>query len=235
MRFIFGTSEGEVKEYGLETGEENQRRDEQSMEIQSDSTLEAQQDVIEGPTEDRITYSKWATTEAEDTAVKDLMDQKPWGTTFSSARPSSNPPPEPLPAPHGFTPSPSSTPVPPSPLSFPLPSSSIAIPSQVDDPPSPQREVQIHVSPSSLNHQAYISRQGYYSSFRVSNKSIMAEDLEQRVPVYGMVDLRLDKEETPIRIRVKRDEAGNGKALPRLRELWENGMRKRNGGDATAT
>lgn len=61
----------------------------------------------------------------------------------------------------------------------------------------------------------------------------MAEDLERRVPVFGIIDLRMDKEETPIRIRVKRDEVGNQKALPRLRELWEAGIRKRNGGSAS--
>ena len=234
MRFMFGTSEGEVKEYGLELGDENQQGDERNIELHSESTQEARQDNVEGSTENRVTEPKWATAEAEAAAVKNLKDQKPWGTTFSSVSPPSNPPPEPLPDSHESVPSPSSTPIPPTSLPFSLPSSSVETPSQVDNPPPPQREVQIHVSPSSLNHQAYISRQGYYSSFRVSNKTIMAEDLEQRVPVFGMVDLRMDKEETPIRIRVKRDEAGDREALPRLRELWENGMRKRNGG-ATAT
>ncbi|KAL9118102.1 MAG: hypothetical protein Q9187_005356 [Circinaria calcarea] len=233
MRFVFGTSEGKVKEYGLNAGDENQRRDDQRIGIRSDSTQEATRQVVEDSIEDQITGVKRPISDADDAAIKELKDRKPWGTTFPSVQALSNPPPEPSPVPPDSTPPSSSVPVANPPLPFPLPSSSVQIPSSIDDPQPPLREVQIHVSPSTLNHQAYISRQGYYSGFRVSNKTIMAEDLEGRVPVFGMVDLRMDKEETPIRIRVKRDEVGNQKALPRLRELWEAGIRKRTGGSAT--
>lgn len=54
----------------------------------------------------------------------------------------------------------------------------------------------------------------------------MAEDLERRVPVVGMVDCSIKKGEAPLRIRIKRQEK---ERLERrtLRELWEEGKRER--------
>lgn len=89
-----------------------------------------------------------------------------------------------------------------------------------------QQEVQLYISPSAMNHQAYIERQGYYGRFNIVNRSVMAEDLEPRVPLVGLVELQVNKEEVPLRIRRKRAESGSTATLPRLRDLWEEGKRK---------
>ena len=54
----------------------------------------------------------------------------------------------------------------------------------------------------------------------------MAEDLEDRVPLDGMVDVSLNKEEVPLRIRIKNQEKQVQKNIP-LREMWEEGQRER--------
>ena len=90
-----------------------------------------------------------------------------------------------------------------------------------------QQEVLLYISPSAMNHQAYIERQGYYGRFNIVNRSVMAEDLEPRVPLVGLVELQVNKEEVPLRIRRKRAESGSTATLPRLRDLWEEGKRKR--------
>ena len=59
-------------------------------------------------------------------------------------------------------------------------------------------------------------------------KTIMAEDLENRVPLAGMVDVSLSKEEVPLRIRIKRQEK-QAQRIISLREMWEEGRREREG------
>ena len=72
-----------------------------------------------------------------------------------------------------------------------------------------------------MNSQAYIERQGYYTDFVPDRKSIMAEDLEGRVPLEGLFDCRIKKEEVPLRIRNKRKEKGIREVFS-LKALWDN-------------
>ena len=66
----------------------------------------------------------------------------------------------------------------------------------------------------------------------------MAEDLEERVPVRGLMDCDVGKDETPLRVRIKRREQeererkeGRGPmglmGLMGLMDLWERGKRER--------
>ena len=209
--------------------------------------------------------------EAEDAAVKGLKPSGTgkWGTTFSSIKPPDTHIPPPLPIlPHT---SPSPSPQQPQhtssaqslasgiPEPSPLPTAAQSIrstppsssPSPNSSPPSPLRETQIIIFPSILNHESYISRQGYHSRFTPQNNSIMAEDLEKRVPLEGMKDLSLRKEEVPLRIRmrnqereregereskqamdremgtdgVSEDRKRKGAGRKTLRELWEQGLK----------
>lgn len=108
----------------------------------------------------------------------------------------------------------------------------IAPPSSSNAKPSPHhelqhREFQLTISRSYLNHQAYIERQAYYGSFTPDMRSIMAEDLESRVPLKGLADCRLGKEEVPLRIRQKRKEKDAERGWMGLKELWEIGRREK--------
>lgn len=90
-----------------------------------------------------------------------------------------------------------------------------------------QREFQLTISRSHLNHQAYIERQAYYGSFNPDMRSIMAEDLESRVPLKGLADCKLGKEEVPLRIRQRRKEKDAERGWVGLKELWEIGRREK--------
>lgn len=90
-----------------------------------------------------------------------------------------------------------------------------------------QREFQLTISRSHLNHQAYIERQAYYGPFNPDLRSIMAEDLESRVPLWGLADCKLGKEEVPLRIRQKRKEEVAERGWVGLKELWEIGRREK--------
>lgn len=95
---------------------------------------------------------------------------------------------------------------------------------------APIREFQLWVSPSHMNHQAYIERQGYYASFIPNRKTIMAEDLENRVPLAGLIDCRINKEEVPLRLRNKRQEKGLSEPFS-IRALWEKRHSRKRFGD----
>ncbi len=47
----------------------------------------------------------------------------------------------------------------------------------------------------------------------------MAEDLELRVPVKGLADCQMEKGETPLRMRQRR-EVARGKQRKTLEEVW---------------
>ena len=125
--------------------------------------------------------------------------------------------------------------------SNPTPSSSTSTslpypPSPSSDPNSPSsyteegsKEFNLTITRSVLNHQAYIQRQHYYGGFHLDKLNAMAEDLEPRVPVKGMIDCQLTKGEAPLRLRLKRREnqEKDGIAKKSLRELWEQGRRER--------
>ena len=90
----------------------------------------------------------------------------------------------------------------------------------LQNPTAPIKEFQLWVTPSHMNHQAYIERQGYYGEFVPNRKTIMAEDLEGRVPLEGLCDCRLKKEEVPLRVRNNRKAKGFPEPFS-LRALWE--------------
>ncbi|KAL8808225.1 MAG: hypothetical protein Q9182_000289 [Xanthomendoza sp. 2 TL-2023] len=89
----------------------------------------------------------------------------------------------------------------------------------------PIREFQLTVRKSLFDHQAYIERQAYYAGFNPEMKTIMAEDLKDRVPLEGFLDCSLNKRDVPLRIRLKRKE--QHRPQKSLRQLWETGKRER--------
>ncbi|CAO1605444.1 hypothetical protein XANCAGTX0491_008962 [Xanthoria calcicola] len=90
---------------------------------------------------------------------------------------------------------------------------------------TPIQEFQLTVEKSFFNHQAYIERQAYYAGFNPDMKTIMAEDLKDRVPLEGFLDCDLNKGDVPLRIRLKKKERNRSKAS--LKELWETGKMER--------
>ena len=130
-----------------------------------------------------------------------------WGSKF---RPDAAQQPQPAPSkPTNPTPKTSATaiPLPPSPE-----------PSRAKET-KPAREFELTVSRSLLNHQAYIERQGYYEGFNPDMKTLMAGDLKRRVPLEGYADCRLLREETPLRLRLKRKDEKRREVS--LRGMWE--------------
>ena len=88
------------------------------------------------------------------------------------------------------------------------------------------REFQLKISRSHHNHRAYIERQGYYGGFNPDRMSIMAEDLQNRVPMEAMVDCQLNKPEVPLWVKeMKADRVAKKRAS--LRQMWEEGKRER--------
>lgn len=85
---------------------------------------------------------------------------------------------------------------------------------------SQHRDFELKITLSNMNHQAYIERQGYYGPFMTNKKTVMAQDLDGRVPLQGLLDCHMGKPEVPLRIRIKRTEQGT--LLPfSLRALYE--------------
>lgn len=57
----------------------------------------------------------------------------------------------------------------------------------------------------------------------------MAEDLEARVPMKGLMDCQIDKGEVPLRVRQKREHA-RGKQRKTLGEVWREAQLKQERG-----
>ena len=55
----------------------------------------------------------------------------------------------------------------------------------------------------------------------------MGDDLEGRVPVVGMADCRLEKQEVPLRYRIKRRQEEDQGGWVSLGSLWDEGERER--------
>lgn len=171
---------------------------------------------------------------AETTSFPSKGSSSRWGTTFASSKSAQNtitssppsPPPLKASSPPTFTPNP----LPPHPLN-PSTETPLPPPNASLNPPTdpPRRELQLNISRSFTNHEAYIKRQGYYGGFTPNRKTIMAEDLEDRVPLEGMVDVSLSKAEVPLRIRIKKQEKQTQRRVS-LREMWEEGRRDREAG-----
>lgn len=121
------------------------------------------------------------------------------------------------------------TPNPP-PLNYPGPSADIPVPpplQQFSKPTPPEfREFQLKISPSYTTHGAYIERQGYYGGFNVDTSTIMAEDLQDRVPLEGMADCQLQKPEVALWVK-DMQKYRLGKNRSTLRQVWETGRRER--------
>lgn len=89
------------------------------------------------------------------------------------------------------------------------PTQDVATPSLYHSrPATSQRDFELKITLSNMNHQVYIERQGYYGPFATNKKTIMAQDLDGRVPLKGLLDCRIGKPEVPLRIRIKRAEQG---------------------------
>lgn len=89
------------------------------------------------------------------------------------------------------------------------------------------REFRLQISYSQGNHQEYIKRQAYYGGFKLDTSSIMAEDLEGRVPLEGMVDCAINKPEVPLWVRDMRRDKNEKVGMGSLRKIWEEGRRSR--------
>ena len=93
-------------------------------------------------------------------------------------------------------------------------------PSSSSQDAAPSREFQLKISPSHMNHQSYMERQGYYAGFEPDRKTIMGADLEDRVPLAGLMDCHVKKEEVHLRIRDERKRNGFPQPFS-IRKLWE--------------
>lgn len=89
------------------------------------------------------------------------------------------------------------------------------------------REFRLQTSYSQGNHQEYIKRQAYYGGFKLDTSSIMAEDLEGRVPLEGMVDCAINRPEVPLWVRDMRRDKHEKVGMGSLRKIWEEGRRRR--------
>ena len=82
------------------------------------------------------------------------------------------------------------------------------------------REFELKIVPSRMNHQTYMERQGYYFQFTPDSQTIMAADLKDRVPLVGLSDCHVKKEE--VHLRIRKDRERNGRPQPfSIRKLWE--------------
>jgi hypothetical protein len=220
---------------------EKKRDKEQWIAFEEEQQRKAQKENLEQENEDNIgddvssdnsVGAQFLKPVAETPSFPSKGSTTKWGTTFASTKSaqhtstSSPSPPLKSSPPPTFTPNhlpPHSTnPVTEVPSPHPIP---------LLDPPTvpPPRELQLNISRSFTNHEAYIKRQGYYGAFVPNRKTIMAEDLEDRVPLEGMVDVSLSKVEVPLRIRIEKQEKQAQRRVS-LRELWEEGRRDRESG-----
>ena len=163
----------------------------------------------------------------EDDNLLDLISKSAgWGDKYNEDTPISNPaaaPPSPDQASNPSIPFPTFTP-------NPIPNANPS-PASTSSTASASREFYLSITPSILDHEAYIARQGYYGSFIPDLNSPMAADLERRVPLAGLADLDVRKPELYLRARHRREnreakEKEEGRGRKTLREMWEDGMRR---------
>lgn len=160
------------------------------------------------------------------TTSQGLIDSDRWNSSFSTANTCQ----EKSPKQSSFHRQPQQFTSNPSPLKSPGPSADIPIPPppQCFSKPTPPefRKFQLKISRSYTNHQAYIERQGYYGGFNVDTSTIMADDLQERVPLEGMADCQLKKPEVALWVKdMKKDRLGKKRST--LRQMWEEGRRER--------
>ena len=155
--------------------------------------------------------------EAKDGDYQGLSGSREWGATSQESVSSSNQSSEKQLPPKGSLADPAILP-----LTSPDNQASASTSSAAASQPTAAsvREFKLWVTSSHMNHQAYIERQGYYTEFVPDRKTLMAQDLEDRVPLAGMVDCRIDKTEVSLRIRNWRKERGLPEPFS-IRAQWE--------------
>ena len=159
--------------------------------------------------------ARWGTMRASSSSSS--TNQAATATTKTTPSPSSPP--------KTFTPNP--TPLKASSTDLPNPNLSNPQKTPTTTSSHPPREFHLVIERSALNHHAYIVRQHYYAGFRLDLRDAMGDDLRERVPVAGMADCGLEKQEVPLRIRIKRRQQEGQKDWVSLGRLWEEGERER--------
>ena len=155
---------------------------------------------------------------AEDHGFQGLSGARKGGSMNGQAKPSLKPSADQVLSPKGYLVDPTTLPRPDTSNGRPVPHNRLHTLQPIG---LPVRRFALYVTPSHMNSQAYIERQGYYAEFVPDRKNIMAEDLEDRVPLEGLFDCRIKKEELPLRIRNKRKERGLPKVFS-LKALWDS-------------
>lgn len=155
---------------------------------------------------------------AEDDGFQGFSGTRKWSAMNGHVKSSPKPSTEKVPPPKGYLVDPTTLPIPDTSNSPPVPTSKLRAPQFKG---LPIRRFALYATPSQMNSQAYIERQGYYADFVPNRKNIMAEDLEGRVPLEGLFDCRIKKGEVPLRIRNRRKEKGLPKVFS-LKALWDN-------------
>ena len=153
-----------------------------------------------------------------DDRFQGFSGSRKWGAVNGQVESSPKPSTEQVPLPKGYLVDPTTLPTPDISNSPPVPTSKLQAPRTKA---LPFRRFELYVTPSHMNSQAYIERQGYYTEFVPDRKNIMAEDLENRVPLEGLFDCRIKKEEVHLRIRNRRKEKGLPNVFS-LKALWDN-------------
>ncbi|MCJ1471182.1 hypothetical protein MMC07_009830, partial [Pseudocyphellaria aurata] len=97
------------------------------------------------------------------------------------------------------------------------------LPQRFSKPTPPEfRKFHLKISRSYTDHESYIERQGYYGGFNVDTSTIMAEDLQDRVPMEGMADCQLKKPAVSSWVKdMKKDRLEKNRST--LRQMWEAG------------
>lgn len=67
-------------------------------------------------------------------------------------------------------------------------------------PQGQQRHYQLQANPSRFHHRDHIDQSVYNGCYRVSNRSLVQEDLAKTVPMQGLSEFTLRKEEKPWRV-----------------------------------
>jgi hypothetical protein len=90
-----------------------------------------------------------------------------------------------------------------------------------------QRHYQLQANTSTFHHRDQIDQTVYNGSYQVSGRSLVQEDLAKNVPMVGLSEFTLRKEEKPW--RVLRREKERDETAKSLRQLLEEEPASRNG------
>ncbi|KAI4828087.1 hypothetical protein E4T44_09869 [Aureobasidium sp. EXF-8845] len=90
-----------------------------------------------------------------------------------------------------------------------------------------QRHYQLQANTSTFHHRDQIDQTMYNGSYQVSGRSLVQEDLAKNVPMVGLSEFTLRKEEKPW--RVLRREKERDETAKSLRQLLEEELASRNG------